>query len=63
MFACVCMCACVCVCPLHMLQVRRCLESGRMESDIMPHAHSRLFMEIMDELRRQVGYSLPQDSA
>ncbi|XP_065177633.1 trans-1,2-dihydrobenzene-1,2-diol dehydrogenase-like [Sycon ciliatum] len=44
-------------------EVRQCVEAGRKESSIMSHEHSLLFMSILDELRRQVGYSLPQDSA
>lgn len=38
------------------------IESGRFESEINSHEHSLLTMEIMDEVRRQLGVVYPADS-
>ena len=38
------------------------VESGKLESEINSHEHSLLTMEIMDEVRRQLGVVYPADS-
>ncbi|MGD9772083.1 MAG: oxidoreductase, partial [Parabacteroides sp.] len=35
--------------------------SGKMESDVNSHSHSLITMEIMDEIRRQLGVVYPAD--
>jgi dihydrodiol dehydrogenase / D-xylose 1-dehydrogenase (NADP) len=42
-------------------EVRKCLQSGKKESSRMPLAESERVMEIMDEVRRQLGVVFPQD--
>lgn len=39
------------------------IESGRIESSINSHARSRLCLEIIDEVRRQLGVVYPADNA
>ncbi|XP_062840201.1 trans-1,2-dihydrobenzene-1,2-diol dehydrogenase [Anolis carolinensis] len=41
--------------------VRQCLLQGLKESPIMSHADSELVHSILDEVRRQIGVSYPQD--
>ncbi|KAM6452394.1 trans-1,2-dihydrobenzene-1,2-diol dehydrogenase-like [Liasis olivaceus] len=43
--------------------VRQCLLKGLKESPILTHAYSELVHSILDEVRRQVGVSYPQDKA
>ncbi|KAJ7313933.1 hypothetical protein JRQ81_005751 [Phrynocephalus forsythii] len=43
--------------------VRHCLLQGLQESPIMSHADSELVHSILDEVRRQLGVSFPQDDA
>ncbi|XP_060112720.1 trans-1,2-dihydrobenzene-1,2-diol dehydrogenase-like [Heteronotia binoei] len=43
--------------------VRQCLLQGLKESPIMSHADSELVHFILDEVRRQLGMSYPQDQA
>ncbi|XP_066484691.1 trans-1,2-dihydrobenzene-1,2-diol dehydrogenase-like [Tiliqua scincoides] len=43
--------------------VRQCLLRGLKESPILTHAYSKLVNSILDEARRQVGVSYPQDKA
>ncbi|XP_053121602.1 trans-1,2-dihydrobenzene-1,2-diol dehydrogenase-like [Hemicordylus capensis] len=43
--------------------VRQCLLQGLKESPIMSHADSELVHSILDEVRRQLGLSYPQDEA
>jgi predicted dehydrogenase len=37
------------------------ISSGKLESDINSHAHTLITMEIMDEIRRQLGVVYPAD--
>ncbi|XP_013410989.1 trans-1,2-dihydrobenzene-1,2-diol dehydrogenase-like [Lingula anatina] len=41
--------------------VRQCLIKGELESSTMPHEHSLWNMEILDEVRRQLGIHFPAD--
>nr|XP_060636466.1 trans-1,2-dihydrobenzene-1,2-diol dehydrogenase-like [Anolis sagrei ordinatus] len=43
--------------------VRQCLLKGLKESPVMSHADSELIHSILDEARRQLGVSYPQDRA
>ncbi|CAI5790705.1 trans-1,2-dihydrobenzene-1,2-diol dehydrogenase-like [Podarcis lilfordi] len=43
--------------------VRQCLLQGLKESPIMSHGDSELLHSILDEIRRQLGVSYPQDHA
>ncbi|XP_067408338.1 trans-1,2-dihydrobenzene-1,2-diol dehydrogenase-like [Emydura macquarii macquarii] len=43
--------------------VRQCLLKGLKESPVMSLAHSELVASIMDEVRRQLGVTYPQDQA
>ncbi len=41
------------------IEVMKCLEEGKLESDIMPHAQTIEIMRIMDTLRNQWGVKYP----
>ncbi|XP_013410987.1 trans-1,2-dihydrobenzene-1,2-diol dehydrogenase [Lingula anatina] len=41
--------------------VRQCLLKGELENSTMPHEHSLWNMEILDEVRRQLGVRFPAD--
>ncbi|CAG2117483.1 unnamed protein product, partial [Medioppia subpectinata] len=43
------------------VEVRRCLTSGRTESEVMPHEASRGLARLMDEIKRQVGVKYDVD--
>ena len=42
-------------------EVRKCILSGKKESSRMPLSESERIMDLMDEVRRQVGVVYPQD--
>ncbi len=44
-------------------EVQRCLNEGRLESNIMPLDETQRMMELMDKLRREWGVVYPADSA
>lgn len=35
---------------------------GNLQNDIVPHTESALILGILDEVRRQGGYNLPEDT-
>ena len=41
------------------MEVQKCLEAGKLESDIMPHSQTIEIMRIMDTLRNQWGVKYP----
>jgi predicted dehydrogenase len=43
------------------IDVQRCLEEGRIENNRLPLQFSIELMEIMDEIRRQIGVKYPQE--
>lgn len=43
------------------LECRRCLEAGLLESPMMPHAETISIMKQMDELRKEWGVKYPMD--
>lgn len=43
-------------------EVRRCIQAGRLQSETVPHADSRLIAHIQDEIRKQVGVEFPEDA-
>jgi len=42
--------------------VQRCLAEGRIENDKLPLQFSLELMELMDEIRAQVGLKYPQEA-
>ena len=44
-------------------QFARCLVAGETESPLLPHATTLRVMETMDDVRRQVGPSVPANDA
>ncbi|MCL2509326.1 MAG: Gfo/Idh/MocA family oxidoreductase [Oscillospiraceae bacterium] len=42
-------------------EASRCIREGKTQSDLIPHAQSRLIAGQMDEIRRQVGVRYPVD--
>ena len=42
-------------------EVNRCLNAGKIQSDVFPWSDSLTVMNIMDEARRQIGLSYPQE--
>jgi predicted dehydrogenase len=40
-------------------ELMRCLEEGKLESDLVPHQFSLDLMELMDEIRQQIGVVYP----
>ncbi|MFP4581158.1 MAG: Gfo/Idh/MocA family protein [Candidatus Sumerlaeia bacterium] len=43
------------------MEVQKCLETGKLESDIMPHSETLKVMRIMDTLREQWGIVYPME--
>ena len=43
------------------IEACRCIESGKCESDILPHSETIKMLEIMDEIRRMTGVVYPFD--
>ena len=43
------------------LECKRCLEQGLLESPMMPHAETLSIMQQMDDLRREWGVRYPMD--
>ncbi|CAL8144675.1 unnamed protein product [Orchesella dallaii] len=43
------------------LEVRRCINEGRLESPVMSHWESQLIAEICESIRKQIGVVYPQD--
>jgi predicted dehydrogenase len=41
-------------------EVVRCVSQQKIESGLMPHVLSKMILEIMDEIRDQVGVSYPE---
>lgn len=44
-------------------EVGRCIRSGKLESDIMPLDETLSIMEVMDQIRKQIGLRYPADQA
>ena len=42
-------------------EVHRCLRAGKSESDVMPHADTLAMLATLDEARRQIGLSFPDE--
>lgn len=42
-------------------EVRKCIRTGKLESDAVTHNESLLFLRIADEIRKQIGVKFPQD--
>jgi predicted dehydrogenase len=40
-------------------EVMRCVRDGKLESDIMPHAHTLANMSLMDDIRQEIGLVYP----
>ena len=43
------------------IEVRKCVNAGKVESDVMSHKDSELFAKISDEIRRQIGVKYDVD--
>lgn len=42
-------------------EVRKCIRSGKAQSEHVTHNDSLLFAQIEDEIRKQIGVKYPQD--
>ena len=43
------------------MECQRCLQEGKLESDMMPHAEIQAVMRQMDALRKEWGVVYPMD--
>lgn len=43
-------------------EVRQCIRSGRIESELITHDDSIQIAHIQDEMRRQIGLTYPEDN-
>lgn len=43
-------------------EARRCIKLGLLECPAVPHKESLLIARIQDEIRKQIGYELPEDN-
>jgi predicted dehydrogenase len=41
------------------LEVQRCVEDGKIESELMPHVFSTSLLELMDQIRAEIGVKYP----
>lgn len=44
-------------------EVNRCIRAGLFESPLVPHAETRAVMTVIDEIKRQIGLSFPNENA
>lgn len=42
-------------------EVRKCIQAGKLESDLVPHNESLVMARIEDEIRKQIGVRFPGD--
>lgn len=42
-------------------EVRKCIRSGKTESEHVTHKESLLIAQIEDEIRKQIGVQFPED--
>lgn len=42
-------------------EVRKCIRTGEVESDLVSHSDSILIARIQDEMRKQIGVKYPED--
>lgn len=42
-------------------EVRKCIRTGKIESELVSHSESALIAHIQDEMRKQIGVKYPED--